>query len=45
MMDYMMDNNQIDLPEEFLKKYLKASNENLNDEISWKKSLMHLQKI
>lgn len=33
MMDYMMDNNQIDLPEEFLKKYLKASNENLNDDI------------
>jgi trigger factor len=33
MMDYMMDKNQIDLPEQFLKKYLKASNENLNDDI------------
>ena len=33
IMDYLVDNNQIDLPEEFLKKYLKASNENVNDEI------------
>lgn len=33
MMDYMMDHNEINLPEDFLKKYLKASNENLTDEI------------
>jgi trigger factor len=33
IMDYLVDNNQIDLPEEFLKKYLKATNENVNEEI------------
>jgi trigger factor len=33
IMDFMMDNNNIDLPEDFLKRYLKETNENISDEV------------
>ncbi len=33
IMDALMDNNNIDLPETFLKKYLKETNENISDEV------------
>jgi trigger factor len=33
IMDALMDNNNIDLPMTFLKKYLKETNENISDEV------------
>jgi trigger factor len=33
IMDYLIVNNKVDLPEAFLKRYLKATTENLTDEI------------
>ena len=33
IMDYLMDNNIVELPEEFLKRYLKVSNEKVSDEV------------
>lgn len=33
IMDALMDNNNIDLPETFLKRYLKETNENISDEV------------
>lgn len=33
IMDYLMDHNIVHLPEEFLKRYLKVSNESISDEV------------
>ncbi len=33
IMEYMMDHNEVPLPEAFLKRYLKESNENVSDEV------------
>ncbi|MBK8516913.1 MAG: trigger factor [Saprospiraceae bacterium] len=33
VMDYLMENNTFDLPEDFLKRYLKVSNEKVSEEV------------